>query len=135
MASMATTARPAQTRAIVTVRGETLNSASRLRRDFRELLAYDLCRLDDRDALLDAFIDRPSLEPAVRVRPEVLRPHVPQAFADPLRGDVDRLRLVRVHVDDPDRELLCEGVAIEQVEPAVTVVRHQIGRASCRERV
>src|SRR5438552_3796186 len=46
MASIAATARPAQTRAIAIVRAETLISASRLGRDFRELLAYALCGLD-----------------------------------------------------------------------------------------
>ena len=32
---------------------------------------------------------------------------------------------MRVHVDDPDRELLREGVSVEQIEPAVAVVRHR----------
>src|SRR5438552_14953103 len=133
MASIAATARPAQTRAIAIVRAETLISASRLRRDFRELLAYDLCRLDDRDALLHTLIDGPRLEPAVRVRPELLRPHVAQALADPLGGHVDRLRLVRVHVDDPDRELFREGIFIEKLQPALPVVRPRVVQLIDRE--
>src|SRR5207247_4621391 len=45
----------------------------------RELLPDHLRRLDDGDALLDAFLDRSRLESAVRVRPELVRGHVPKA--------------------------------------------------------
>src|SRR2546423_13126442 len=89
-----------------------------LGRDFRELLTNDLRRFDHSDAFLDAFLDRPRLEPAVGMRPELVRRHVTEALADTLCGLVHGLRLVRVHVDDPDRELLREGIALEQVEPA-----------------
>src|SRR5438445_6465584 len=100
------TARPAQAKAIA--REEGLNPARRSRRDLGELLAHDLRRLDDRDAFLDALLDGPRLEPAVGVRPELLSSHIAKALADAFRGHLDRLRLVRVHVDDPDRELLGE---------------------------
>src|SRR5207253_8882455 len=103
----------------------TIKNVSPLRRDFRELLTDDLRRFDHGHALLDAFLDGSRLEPAVGMRPELFRPDVAQALADPLRSYVNRLRLVRVHVDDPDRKLLRERIAIEQLEPAVAVVRSQ----------
>src|SRR5437899_373650 len=103
----------------------TIKNVSPLRRDFRELLTDDLRRFDHGHALLDAFLDGSRLEPAVGMRPELFRPDVAQTLPDPLRGYVDRLRLVRMHVDDPDRKLLREGIAIEQLEPAVAVVRHR----------
>src|SRR5437762_12396658 len=104
----------------------TAKNVSRLRRDFRKLLTDDLRRFDHGHALLDAFLDGAGLEPAVGVRPELFRPHIAQALADPLGGYVDRLRLVGMHVDDPDRELLREGNAVEELQPAGAVVRHRL---------
>src|SRR5207245_8368577 len=97
----------------------------RLGRDCRELLPHDLRRFDDRDALLDALLDRARLEPAVWVRPEPLRRNVPQPLADAIRSLLNGLGRMGVDVDDPDGELLCERVPIEQVEPAIAVVRHR----------
>ena len=94
----------------------TAKNVSRLRRDFRKLLTDDLRRFDHGHALLDAFLDGAGLEPAVRVRPELFRPDVAQTLANPLRGHVDRLRLVRVHVDDPDRNPFTKELAIGIVD-------------------
>src|SRR2546428_13763083 len=52
-----------------------------LSRNLRELFAHDLCRFNDSDALLDAFFDRSRLEPAVGVRPELLRRDVAETLA------------------------------------------------------
>src|SRR4029079_10050532 len=86
----------------------------------RELLAHDLRRFDHGHALLDAFLDRPGLQPTVRVRPELLRREVAEPLAYALRGLVDGFRRVRVHVDDPDGELLRERVSFEEVEPPIS---------------
>ena len=59
------------------------------------------------------------------MRPELVRRDIAESLTDPLGGHRDCLGLVRVHVDDPDRELLREGVSVEQIEPAVAVVRHR----------
>src|SRR5207247_6640324 len=72
-------------------------------RRLRELLPDDLRRFDDGDALLDALLDGPRLEPAVGVWPKLLRRDVAQSFADPLGGDLDRLGVVR------DRQSVVSG--------------------------
>src|SRR4030081_2910119 len=99
----------------------TTKNVSPLCRDFRELLANDFRRLYHRDALFHRLLDSARLEPAIGMRPELLRGHIAQALADPLRGHLDCLGVVRVHVDDPDRKLLRERIAVEQLEPAIAV--------------
>src|SRR2546425_12390772 len=103
----------------------TLATPRGLRRDLSELLAHDLRRLDDDAALLHALVHGPRFEAAVRMRPEAIGRDEAQSLADPLGGLGDGLGLVRVHVDDSYRELLGERLALEEVEPAVAVVRHR----------
>src|SRR5438552_18878576 len=104
----------------------TAKNVSPLRRDFRKLLTDDLRRFDHGHALFDAFLDGAGLEPAVGMRPELLRPHVAEALANPLGGHLDGFRLVRVHVDDTDRLLLRAGFAI-------VVLQHAGATASIRD--
>src|SRR5438445_2664271 len=91
----------------------------------RQLPSDDLRRLDHHAALLLGLLDRARLEAAVGMRQETLLRHVAQSLADPFRRRRDRLRLVRVHVDDADGELLREPIAVEQLQPPVSVVRHR----------
>src|SRR5437867_668157 len=91
----------------------------------RQLPSDDLRRLDHDAALLLGLLDRARLEATVGMRQEPLLRHVAQAPPDAFRRRRDRLGLVRVHVDDADGEFLREPIAVEQLQPPISVVRHR----------